>query len=71
MEDKRCPVCDETSWDFDVVDGLFIYCGDCFHAVRKEVAAIKIITVELPEGISLSDWLRAIANVRDAQLYNK
>lgn len=33
---KHCPICDSETWDYDVIDGLFTYCGPCYVLINKQ-----------------------------------
>lgn len=60
---KWCPICEKTEWDYDVGDGLFTYCRGCYDKI-VDYAQTHFRRNE--EGLfTVSDWLRAIAEVRD------
>lgn len=35
MKSKKCPGCLNIAWNYDVNDGIFTWCGDCFHAAKR------------------------------------
>jgi hypothetical protein len=32
---KRCPICDSTEWDYDVVSDLGRFCGGCYWELKR------------------------------------
>ena len=56
---KHCPICDSTEWDYDVVDGVFIFCGKCYEKL------LDTPYFKSTSPVNFSNYLRAIADVRD------
>lgn len=35
MKNKKCPVCSNENWNYDITDGIFTWCGDCFTYAKN------------------------------------
>lgn len=49
---KKCPVCNKTEWDYDIVvnmDGL-TFCGDCWHKVKSQARKMGFWRLPLTSG---------------------
>lgn len=57
MEQKFCPVCQRTDWNYDVVDAItgFRFCGDCYK-MTEDVFEEFVLQGER----EVSGWLKAI-----------
>lgn len=65
---KICPLCKNTSWNYDVVislDGI-VFCGDCWHELKQEAYKLSWNVLSLMPDNIYKKALRMAKNNRKA-----